>query len=279
MKQQPKYTGSESSAQGYSHEQPKTVDPAGVGLVHANAVNGGIEQTGLPNDDRDPSKLSRQEFVDLLVEKNCISQELADSGRLERFAVWGSGDTEFDSLKHIFIGDSDKGLHHLPTMLALGQPNRAVASRLYHPDERRQQDKEQIAGIIDREQEQIKKTGDNTFSRERNNYRKLQRVREDGIFRACDIVIDGVISVARLRDTTIPSPNPAEDGSSFFPSEWSTQEVIEAILRVDAQDDGTNNPNDEDKYVLDYTIDNISIRVVKYKDGTIVSAYPCIALR
>jgi hypothetical protein len=100
-------------------------------------------------------------------------------------------------------------------------------------------------------------------SKKMRHYRSSQRVRENGVYELRKVVInskDGE-SVTKVA------------GSAFFPNEWTTQEVLEAIIAV-SQKDGVHNP-DNHAYGHEGEINGVRM-VVNTDDFTrkIVAARP-----
>src|SRR5438270_11015796 len=68
----------------------------------------------------------RAEFVDQLLSKKLVTDDLVNSGALNTFSVDDTG----DSLIHILTGDGNGGAHHLRTLFELGLTSPAIATEL-----------------------------------------------------------------------------------------------------------------------------------------------------
>ena len=180
-----------------------------------------------------------------LLERGMISDELASSELLDQF---GASDTGQSALRHILAGDATGGCHHLPTLLALGVENGyvQVSSRFYES------------------------TSQKTVEQQRRDNRSQQKFRGNGIFKAKIVeYVDRDGSIARK----------AGDGSMFFPNEWSTETVIEAILEVatrPAQVEISSRLDADSEYIIhtgEYA--GVALKVVLRKqDGKIISSFP-----
>jgi hypothetical protein len=180
------------------------------------------------------AEFERQHFALSLAEKGLVSEEFYHSGALDRF---GSDEaTGIDALSHILIGDDEGGAHHLSTIMALDIRGRTIASTLAE-EARPHKTQAQLRGE--------------------------QRVGHNGVFRANQVVIDGVNGVAyqKLR------------GSTMFPNEWSTQQVLESIVAA-ADSPGTYNPARE-SFTHVSEINGVSIQAITdAKTGKIITACP-----
>jgi hypothetical protein len=137
--------------------------------------------------------LQRELFALELFGKGLISADLYASSALEAFEYRVEGRP--DALIHTLVGDDFGGGHHLATMLSLGLEDRLVASRIFstaNPDVKLR------------------------------TYRQDQKVGQFGVYKAVHVELP----------SSIGSTKEKRRGSTMFPDEWLTQEVIEAIIEV-----------------------------------------------
>jgi hypothetical protein len=177
-------------------------------------------------------EFEREQLLLEMVEKGLLSEEFYTSGAADKFAI--DEETQQDAIRHILIGDMNGGAHHLPTLVELeAGRNVTVASMLPRP-------------------EPIKNLG---------LLRYQQGIRDNGTFRAKDVRIaddDGYV----LRKSR---------GSIMFPNDWTTQHVLESVLRV------SSNPakNSGELYRHTATVDDVKITVLTDPETSkIVSAFP-----
>ncbi len=137
------------------------------------------------------SEYNRQQFDLSLLKKGLISQKFYDSGKMNAFAV--DENTGIYRLKHMLEGDETGGLHHLPTVIALGTEGRTVGSKIYNPA---------------------------NPTKKRRDYRSEQKERENGVFQAYTVEVTSDDGEVYAKD----------HGSFMFPNEWSTQQVIESVI-------------------------------------------------
>jgi hypothetical protein len=183
-----------------------------------------------------PLQLERQQLSLALVDKNLIPGELYESGALENFAIDEA--TQTDALKHLLTGDENGGAHHLPTLIELGVENVSIASMIQPQESLKRQ---MSPGLL----------------------RKEQKIKENGTFKALDI---------RVSDTNGNTLRKV-GGSTMFPNEWSTQQVIESILQA------SQVPGEEveDKNITRHTSKINGVKIVAVTDnktGKILTGYP-----
>lgn len=176
----------------------------------------------------------RQALVGSLVVHGMISEEFSRSGALDRFAI--DETLGRDALPHILIGDEYGGAHHLPTITGLDVEGRQVFSTVSNPDSHKK----------------------------RSDYRSAQRVQKSGVFEAKNVLIT---------DRTGNAVRKAA-GSKFFPNEWTSQDVLEAIIATAGQPPIQHTP-DTRSYTHAAHVGGVN--VVAYTDdltGKIVAARP-----
>jgi hypothetical protein len=176
---------------------------------------------------------NRQAFVGELTGKGLISKEFAESGVLDSFMI--DPMTGNDSLKHILVGDEFGGLHHLATVMQLEIPGRSVGSVIYDPSKP---------------------------SKKLSEYRGNQKVKPSGVYKSQDVRI------------TAESGQEIEKigSSSMFPNEWSTEDVLRAIVET-TKVPGEYSP---EKELTEHTAEfnGVKIRAHTTNDGKIRSAIP-----
>jgi len=186
-----------------------------------------------------PAEFEAKHFGMSLAESGLVSREFVQSGALDRF---GSDEpTGANALTHILIGDEDGGAHHLPTLLALGIEGRTIASRISDPAR-----------------------PDITLAQ----FRKDQTVKPNGAFRALHVAVKGQdgVDYGKL------------GGSSMFPSEWSTQKVLESVIAT-ADTAGKHDPVRE-SYAHSAEVDGVKIRVITDdKTGKVITAFPDVKIK
>ncbi len=182
------------------------------------------------------AKFSRQQFELAMLEKGLISQEFYESGVLERFNL--NKDNGHDSLKHILIGSDRGGLHHLSSHVELGNKKTKIASS--------------IGGF--------KKS-----SKPLSKHRSSQKIKENGVYRAGDIVISSHENQRFIKRA----------GSTMFPDDWSTQDVLEAILNVADQDGISVGEDDNLRNIHKSVVNGVNIEVITSNiSGKILTAFP-----
>ncbi len=176
----------------------------------------------------------RRVLVDSMVQQRLVSEEFSRSGALDDFSI--DETLGRDALSHILIGDDYGGGHHLPTIIELGVDGRQVASTVINPD---------------------------NPNKNRAYYRGAQRVKENGVF--TPKIFNITDSLGRVLEKT--------SGSNFFPNEWTTQEVLEAIVETSKQP-GEHNP-DRRAYIHNSEVNGVRV-IVNTDDftGKIVAARP-----
>jgi hypothetical protein len=187
-------------------------------------------------------RLEREAFTDNLLVNGCITEEFAFSdAKLDRFALDPATGT--DAMKHLLIGDSTGGCHHLRTVIDLGVEGRTVASEVYDPGRP---------------------------ERETGRYVREQKVKKNGVFGA------NIIDIEESGITYRKIGGKEKNGSSMFPNEWSTQEVLQAILEVaDMPPKSTSEMGLRSFNLHDAKINGVRIRVVTDKESNkIITASP-----
>jgi hypothetical protein len=182
------------------------------------------------------AQIGRSQFELAMVEKGLISQEFYESGALERFNL--NLDNGHDSLKHILIGSDRGGLHHLSSHVELGNKKTKIASS--------------IGGF--------KKS-----SKPLSKHRSSQKIKENGVYRAGDIVIASNKNQRFIKRA----------GSTMFPNDWSTQDVLEAILNVANQDGISVGEDDNMRIIHKSVVNGVNIEVItSSSNGKILTAFP-----
>jgi hypothetical protein len=182
------------------------------------------------------AQIGRSQFELAMVEKGLISQEFYESGALERFNL--NLDNGHDSLKHILIGSDRGGLHHLSSHVELGNKKTKIASS--------------IGGF--------KKS-----SKSLSKHRSSQKIKENGVYRAGDIVISSHENQRFIKRA----------GSTMFPNDWSTQDVLEAILNVANQDGISVGEDDNMRIIHKSVVNGVNIEVItSSSNGKILTAFP-----
>ena len=182
------------------------------------------------------AQIGRSQFELAMVEKGLISQEFYESGALERFNL--NLDNGHDSLKHILIGSDRGGLHHLSSHVELGNKKTKIASS--------------IGGF--------KKS-----SKPLSKHRSSQKIKENGVYRAGDIVISSHENQRFIKRA----------GSTMFPNDWSTQDVLEAILNVANQDGISVGGDDNMRIIHKSVVNGVNIEVItSSSNGKILTAFP-----
>ena len=169
-----------------------------------------------------------------MVRHGLISEEFSQSGALEAFSI--DRTLGRDALPHILIGDEYGGTHHLPTIIGLGIDGRQIASTVINP---------------------------NNPNKKRSDYRAAQKIQENGVYEA---------RIVKITDGTGQVMEKAK-GSSFFPNEWTTQDVLEAVISV-SQQPGEHHPT---RRAFTHTAKIKGVTVIVNTDdltGKIVAARP-----
>ncbi len=192
----------------------------------------------------------------MMAKKKAVSAEKRESRRelnakfMDKLAANGLLDENFETsevanrfvpgmLEHVLVGDHRGGAHHLPTLVALDKNgDSTVASRIYDPSIPASREDQLFAA------------------------RMKQGVLTNGTFRpdVLRIAVDG----KTYKKAGIPS---------FFPNEWSTQQVIENIMAV-ANTEPVARNEERKNDVHEAVIDDVLVRVIVGIGGKIVTTYP-----
>jgi hypothetical protein len=176
----------------------------------------------------------RQALVGSMVQHGLISEDFSRSGAIEAFSMDES--LGWDALPHILVGDKYGGAHHLPTIVGLGVEGTQVYSTFVKPE---------------------------SPKKDRNYYKRSQGVRDNGVFEAKNV---------RISDETDRVMEKAH-GSTFFPNEWTTQQVLEAIIAT-SQQPGTHNPDRHSRTHVG-NVEGVTVTVITDDfTGKIVAAKP-----
>lgn len=178
----------------------------------------------------------REHFARQLVESQMISQEFKDSGALEHFDI--SPEYGSDALIHTLVGDETGGAHHLPTAISIGREGVSFASVI--ADEKRP-------------------------DKSAAKFRKEQKIRENGTFTVLNLhTVDAVGKTHKK-----------EDKSSMFPNEWSTEEVLAAIVDTKTTGDRTETDPIRNSYKCTKEVQGVKvIAVVDAQTDKIITACP-----
>jgi hypothetical protein len=179
-------------------------------------------------------EFARQQLLLKLVDAGLITKEFYASGVAEEFAVDEA--LHRDALTHMLVGDETGGVHHLPTLIALGVDNVIVASVINDPLNPK---------------------------KPLRRFRREQRIRENGVFVAKDVQIKGADGSIYKKD----------GGSAMFPSEWSTQQVLETVLATSQ----TLGQVDEDRATTFHAAEINGVKVIAITDnktGKIITGFP-----
>lgn len=181
---------------------------------------------------------ARHEFTDKLVEKGLISEEFVRSGALQMFAL--DAKSGRDGLSHMLVGDLSGGAHHLPTILEM-EARTIVYTKL-----------ERINSFLEA--------------------KARHSVQPTGEFYANGIKIKGRPGKRRGKYFT------KLNGSSFFPNEWTTEDVLRSALTVLRTSPGRK-ISDKNEYNHQGYVNGVAIRVVANNNGRILSAFPLVGSR
>lgn len=197
----------------------------------------------------------RDSFTGELVDRGLMTQEFAASGAMDSFLL--DPMSGHDSVRHILIGDSTGGCHHLRSVMELGVDGRIVASEVYDP---------------------------NRPERRRSSFVREQRIRYPEEVYGVNVV--GVEEGGKMYwKQTTKTHNGKEltvnSGSSMFPDEWSAEQVLRAVMEVaalPAKPDAESGRRPVS--IHDARVDGVRIRViVDNNTGKIITASPVIAKR
>jgi hypothetical protein len=183
------------------------------------------------------ARYNREEFSLGLVGNGLVSKEFYTSGKMDAFEL--NEMTGKDSLTHLLVGDGRGGGHHLPTMMALETKGVTVASQVHDP----------------------KNPGVGT-----DDFRRRQEVRRNGSYQALQVEVTDPRTGRGMKKL---------GGSSMFPNEWSTQDVLEAVVQVSR----TKGKYDEVRRSNTHqaTVNGVTIRAATdKKTGKILTAYPLV---
>ncbi len=190
---------------------------------------------GLSQEDKGLSilELERELFALALVENELISEPFYTSGALDVFDI--DKVRGGDALIHILVGNKYSGGHHLPTIVNLDMEGRFIGSKIY--------------------------------SNNKNNslpkLRTKQKVNSNGVYRALQFSM--ISNVGDLKTK--------HRGSTMFPNEWTTQEVLESIIEISK----SNKMYDyyRDVYSHDGEVRGVKLRVITdERTGKIIKAWP-----
>ncbi len=199
-------------------------------------------QGGGEDIDQGAMLVERQNLASALLANGLISQEFYDSGALDYFLL--NEQAQFDGLSHILLGDERGGAHHLRTLQVLGVDSLEVASAVKDP---------RFPG--------------KSFAR----VVREQAVRDNGVYRPMHIVSAREQDGHTVRLTK-------EGGSTMFPDEWSTQEVLEAIIEVSKMDGVPSAQDDAEMH--EGTVRGVRMRVfTQPTTGKIMSGVPLLPPR
>ena len=188
------------------------------------------------SDSMNDSEFDRQQFELEMVDKGLISSEFYESGVLKKFEL--NPENGHDSLKHILIGSERGGLHHLPTQIEVGNVKTKVASSI---------------------------ASNKPNSKKISKYKAIQKKDENGVYRAGDIVISSNKNKRFIK----------RRGSNMFPDEWSTQEVLEAILLVSNEPISDNGDENNSRSIHKAQVNGVNIEVItSNSSGNILTAFP-----
>lgn len=190
-----------------------------------------------PDSSVDSMHESRNQFTNKLVDKGLIRQEFAQSGYLDRFNF--DEQTGVDALKHILVGSSRGGLHHVPTLIGIDSGGAAVSSVISNAS----QPEKPLSRFI-----------------------RAQRAEHGMSFKSESVQLGEGNGKSFYKDR----------GSTMFPNEWSTEKVISAIVHTANQPglEYVDYRNDIRVKHLE-TIDNVRLTVITLKKtGKILSAFP-----
>lgn len=189
-----------------------------------------------------PTLLGRQKLENLLVSEGLVTPEFYASGMFDAFLL--DEKAEFDGLTHVLLGDKREGVHHLSTLMALNIDSVEVASALQDP-----------------------RFPDKSYSR----VVRSQAVRDNGVHRPLHVVIT---HTHNGRDYTLEK----RGGSTMFPDEWSTQEVLEAMINVSKLEGKESDRGSS--LVHDGVVHDVHVRVYTDRDtGKIISGMPIFSSR
>jgi hypothetical protein len=98
----------------------------------------------------------------------------------------------------------------------------------------------------------------------RNNLRKKQSIRSNGVFRPKIVEINGQEKLA---------------GSAMFPNEWSTEDVVKAIVKV-AKSAPEKHDFERASYTHNGEVDRVQISVITGENsGKIITASPKVSTK
>ncbi len=183
------------------------------------------------------ARFNREEFSLNLVDKGLVSTEFYESGAMDAFDL--DEKTGRDALTHLLVGDARDGGHHLPSMMQLEADGIAVASKIKDPD---------------------------NPSRGVAFFRRDQQVRNNGTYEALHVEVSDPRTGRTLKKL---------GGSSMFPNEWSTQDVLQAVVDV------SKSPGqyDERRGSMQHQkkVHGVVIRAVTdKKTGKVITAHPVV---
>jgi len=171
-----------------------------------------------------------------MVDKGLISESFYSSGAAESFVI--DEETQIDALAHLLIGDEYGGAHHLPTLMELGSSDVIIASSI----------------VVDESRGRHKTPA---------RLRKDQKIDGNGVFKVLDVSVkDGEGNIVRK-----------DGGSTMFPLEWSTQEVLEAVIATSQTEGKAIEGQDLNKHLTEVNGVKV-VAITEATSGKIVSAYP-----
>ncbi|MEI9913811.1 MAG: EndoU domain-containing protein [Candidatus Saccharibacteria bacterium] len=178
----------------------------------------------------------RQKLLLGMVDKGLISESFYSSGAAESFVI--DEETKVDAIAHLLIGDEYGGAHHLPSLLELGSGDITIASTIAARDG---SVKHATPGRL----------------------RQDQKLGGNGVFKALEV------SIKDREGNTVRK----DGGSTMFPLEWSTQDVLEAVIATSQTEGTAIEGQDINKHLAEVN----GVKVVAITDamsGKIISAYP-----
>ncbi len=180
--------------------------------------------------------VERQHLSLALVDRDLIPREMFESGALDSFAL--DEETQVDGLKHILVGDESGGGHHLPTLMGLEANNVAVAS------------------MIQPQESLIRKLSPGQL-------RKEQKTRQNGTFKALDV---------RVTDGEGETYNKL-GGTTMFPNEWSTKQVVESILQTSQAPGEIIEDRNATRHIAEINGVNVVV-ITSNSSGKIITGFP-----